>query len=374
MNLLFTALAFAFILGCSPKHGDTDTSMPENPSLSFKIGQMIKAGFQGMSLDQSTHIQRDLEQYHLGSVVLFDYDVPSRTPVRNVESPEQLKMLISELNRHATSPLLVTIDQEGGRVARLKERQGFPASVTAARLGELDNPDSTKFHAHRTARTLRETGINVNLAPVVDLNLNPENPIIGAIGRSFSADPERVTQHARIFAQMHRQEGVLTTLKHFPGHGSSREDSHLGMVDVTDVWHPDELLPYRNLILSGDADVIMTAHIYHEEWDREWPATLSKRVITGMLREELGFDGVVISDDMQMDAIRSYYGLETAIEQAIHAGVDILSFANNSEYNPDIVPQAHEIIQKLVMEGRISEGRINESYQRIRRLKMERLP
>lgn len=343
--------------------------LPADPGLDVKIGQMLKIGFRGMNLEESTHIVRDLKKYHLGAVVLFDYDVPAGRAERNVESPDQLKRLISELREQSELPLLVTIDQEGGRVARLKPRDGFPATRSAAEIGAINHPDSTARYAGIIASTLAEMGIDVNLAPVVDVNINPENPIIGGIGRSFSAEPEEVVRHARITVETHRRHQVLTTLKHFPGHGSSREDSHLGMVDVTGMWSERELIPWQQLIDSGHADMVMTAHIFNEAWDSDVPATLSEHVINGMLRSELGFDGVVFSDDMQMDAIREHYGLETAIEKAILAGVDILGFANNSVYDEDIVPQAHGIIRRLVDEGRISEARIDASWQRIRKLK-----
>lgn len=367
---IFFLSVYAFLpAGCTAQ---TDP-LPENPELDVKIGQMLKIGFRGLQMEDSEHIKRDLEAYHAGAVVLFDYDVPTRTPVRNVESPGQLSELVSDLKAHSTGPLLVTIDQEGGRVARLKPDHGFPETRSAQWLGEIASHDSTRKYAGSIARTLRQLGINANLAPVVDVNLNPDNPIIGGIERSFSGDSDVVAEQARLYRDAHLEEGVLTTYKHFPGHGSSKVDSHLGLVDVTDVWSDDELEPYRTLIRDGDVDMIMTAHIFNENWDPDFPATLSPNVIDGILREELGFDGVVLSDDMQMDAIRAYYGLETAIEQAILAGVDILGFANNSVYEENIIPEAHRIIRQLVEDGRISEERIDQSYQRIRTLKLEKL-
>jgi beta-N-acetylhexosaminidase len=356
--------------GSSPEPSDP---LPENPDLDFKIGQMIKVGFRGLTVHESTHIIRDLEEYHVGAVVLFDYDVPTRTPVRNIESPKQLQELVSGLKSYSHAPLLVTIDQEGGRVARLKTRHGFPESVSAQYLGDHDDLNLTFEKAEITAQALKNAGINANLAPVVDVNLNPHNPIIGEIERSFSDDPHIVSKHAETFINAHNKHGILTTLKHFPGHGSSEEDSHLGLVDVTDVWSDVELLPYKTLIEQGAADMIMTAHIFNENWDPVYPATLSEQVIGRILRTELGFDGVILSDDMQMDAVRSYFGLETAIEQTIRAGVDILGFANNSIYDEDIVPVAHGIIKNLVEHGRVSEDRIDESYQRIRKMKLKML-
>lgn len=361
-------IIFAFsALNCSSQPAD---QFPQNPSLDFKIGQMLNIGFRGMSIDESSHIKRDLQDYHLGGVVLFDYDVPNSEPVRNVESPVQVRKLVSDLKDLSSVPLIVAIDQEGGRVARLKPRIGFPPTVSAQHLGRANHPDTTNYYSLIIAQTLSDLGINVNLAPVVDVNLNPDNPVIGGIERSFSGDPETVTRQAENFIKAHHKHDVFTTLKHFPGHGSSEDDSHLGIVDVTNLWSEAELIPYRNLINEGLADIIMTAHIFNENWDSEYPATLSEKVITGMLRNELGFEGLIMSDDMQMEAIRSHYGLESAIKQAILAGVDILSFANNSIYDPEIVPKANEIINKLIESGEISEQRIDESYQRIVDFKM----
>ncbi len=347
---------------------------PENKStvpLDIKIGQMLKIGFRGMDIADTNHIVRDIKDYHLGGVVLFDYDVPTDTPKRNIQSPEQVEKLVSSLKSMAEIPLIVSIDQEGGRVARLKPKFGFPSSVSAQHLGDLDNTDSTRYHAKKIAGLLSKMGINVNLAPVVDVNVNPDNPIIGGIERSFSGDPQTVVKHAGIYIKTMHKYNILTVLKHFPGHGSSEKDSHLGVVDVTETWSEEELIPYRELIDSGLADAVMTAHIFNARLDSTYPATLSKPTISGILRDRLGFDGVIISDDLMMGAIRKEYGLQTTILQAINAGVDILSFGNNSIYDPDIVPKAHKIINNLIEEGHISEERIDKSYRRIIELKKQ---
>jgi beta-N-acetylhexosaminidase len=217
---------------------------------------------------------------------------------------------------------------------------------------------------------LKEVGINLNYAPVVDVNTNPNNPIVAGKERSFSADPYQVAKHALEFIRSHHQENILCTLKHFPGHGSSRADSHLGMVDVTDTWSRDELIPYQQIIQAGEADAIMTAHVFNRSLDPQYPATLSKPTITGLLRGELGFNQVVFSDDMQMKAIANHYGLETAVQKVIEAGVDILVVGNNTgNFVPDIAKQMFTTIKNLVQNGTISEARIEESYQRILRLK-----
>jgi beta-N-acetylhexosaminidase len=354
------------LAGCSSA---SEVEEAPDVGLDAEIGQMLMVGFRGFEVSDDHPTAEDIRERYLGAVVLFDYDVPTRRAVRNIESPSQLEALVEGLLGFSTTPLLVAIDHEGGVVTRLKEEYGFPATVTHEHLGEINDLDLTHEQASMMAKTLAELGINLNLAPVVDLNTNPDNPVIAAYGRSFSADPDVVTDHALQFIQAHHEQGVLCTLKHFPGHGSSTGDSHRGMVDVTDTWSPIEVEPYRNIIEAGQADAIMTAHVFNANLDAESPATLSKPTITGILREELGFEGVVMSDDMQMGAIARYYGLETAIEAAIDAGVDMLAFANNSVFVEDIAARAIAVIKQMVGEDRVSEERIVESYERIQRLK-----
>ena len=358
--------ATALLAACTP--------LPESPtdqevSLDVKIGQMLMVGFRGLEVSNDSPIVQDIRNRHLGGIVLFDYDVPTRSPVRNVESPTQVTALVEALQSASATPLLVAIDYEGGIITRLKEKYGFPPTVSHQYLGEVNDLRFTHQEATKMAKTLAELGINLNLAPVVDVNTNPDNPIIAKYERSFSADPEIVTQQALEFIEAHHEQGVLCTLKHFPGHGSSTGDSHLGVVDVTDTWSRIELEPYASIIEAGQADAIMTAHVFNANLDPEYPATLSRPTITGILREELGYDGVVISDDMQMGAIADHYGFEIAIQKSIEAGVDILAIANNSVYEEDIAAHTVALIKRLVQDGRTDEARINESYQRIRQLK-----
>lgn len=341
--------------------------------LDVKIGQMLKVGFRDIYVNKQSPIAEDIKKYHLGGVVLFDYDVPMDTAFRNVVSASQVRKLTQGLQQFSEIPLLIAIDQEGGKVARLKPEYGFKPTVSAQYLGSLQNADSTQKYARQTAETLNKLGINTNLAPVVDVNINPENPVIGGIKRSFSSDPGVVTHQAEIYIETLHKNGIITTLKHFPGHGSSKDDSHLGVVDVTDYWQHEELIPYRKLIEAGQADIIMTAHIFNARMDPTYPATLSKPIISGILRDSLGFAGVVMSDDLQMKAIRTQYGLKETIKLSILAGVDILSFANNSIFDEEIAAKAHRIIKELIEEGAISKERIDESYRRIMKLKKKYL-
>lgn len=364
-----TIILLIFITSSTVHTACSGTSEPANSietvSIDQKIGQMLMVGFHGFTVADTSHVIRDIRDYHAGGVILFDYHVPERSPNRNIESPEQTTRLIQDLQQLAEIPLFVAVDQEGGRVARLKTDRNFPRHRSAASLGELNQPDSTRFYARLMAESLYELGFNVNFAPVVDLNTNPQNPVIGMLDRSFGADPDLVSLHAAIYLEEFAERGILGVLKHFPGHGSAWNDSHVGMADVTDTWEAVELEPYKRLTAGNNPFAVMTAHVMNYHLDDEWPATLSTAVQTGILRDEIGFEGVLFSDDMQMDAIRSYYGLEIAVERAINAGVDVLVFANNSVYDPDIVPTVIGIIRKLIDEGVVTEERIDLSYQRI---------
>jgi beta-N-acetylhexosaminidase len=204
---------------------------------------------------------------------------------------------------------------------------------------------------------------------VVDCDVNPRNPVIGGLERSFSSCPQTVARHALEAIRAHCNHGVISVLKHFPGHGSSSQDSHEGFVDVTRTWSTLELEPYETIISTGLCEAVMTAHIFNARLDPRFPATLSHSIVTGILRRKLGYDGVVFSDDMQMKAISDHYGLETAVGLAIEAGVDVLLFGNNLAFDEDLVPNLLETLKGLVSRGHVRRERIHESFQRIMKLK-----
>ena len=348
----------AIFCGCSKSPTEPNN---QNNELDFKIGQMIILGFNGTEISDTSHIYADIVERHIGGVVLY---------ARNVESPSQLQSLDSALQSLDTTRLFIAVDQEGGYVARLTEAKGFSPSVTAQYLGEINNPDTTRYWAGLCATDLNTAGININFAPVVDLNINPDSPAIGHWERSFSVNPDTVVANALVFIEEHHALDIYCTLKHFPGHGSSTEDSHYGLPDITATWSEIELEPYEDIIAQGQCDIVMTAHVFNGNLDATYPATLSSDVITGILRDELAWDGVVISDDMHMAAINDNYGLETALELCINAGVDMLIFSNNSSgYYENAAQEAIDLIRGMVDDGRISESRIDEAYQRITQLK-----
>ncbi len=350
-------------------------SYSQSVDLEAKIGQMLIVGFRGLSIKDKgvQNLRKDIQEYHLGGVILFDYDMTRKSWKRNIKSPTQVRTLVEQLQVVSQIPLFITVDQEGGNIQRLKKKFGFPTTASAQYLGQQNNLALTNKQASKIAKMLAGLGINFNFAPVVDLNLNPNNPVIGGLERSFSAKPDIVTQHALQFIEAHRRYGVLCAIKHFPGHGSSSRDSHLGSVDVTNTWKEMELEPYQRIIDEGMADAVMTAHIFNKRLDSEHPATLSNRIVTGKLRQELRYDGVVVSDDMQMGAITNNYDFERAIQIALEAGIDLIVIGNNLKYEKDIIKRTVAVIKQLVEEGKIPAAHIDESYQRIQQLK-SRLP
>lgn len=335
-------------------------------SLDEKLGQLLLVGFRGTTA--SDDIKRAISDYHVGSVIYFDYDVETKTRERNISSPAQLQELSQELQNIARIPLFISVDEEGGKVSRLKSRYGFSSKPSPEALGHKDVKFVEKS-AKALAKELRMGGINVNFAPLADVNVNPQNPVIGSLGRSFSSDPKKVERYCEAFMKGQASENVVSVLKHFPGHGSSDADSHEGLVDVTESWSERELIPFAGLIEKNQVNLIMSAHIFNRNLDSEHPATLSKKTIDGLLRTKLGYEGVVISDDMNMGAIADHYGLKEAIFLAVDAGIDILLFGNNLIYDEDLAPKAHGILKELVLSGRLSEARIDQSVRRVLELK-----
>ncbi len=336
-------------------------------SLDFKIGQMIMIGIDDRkALTENDRLTNELRDGKIGGVVLFEKNIAP------TDAKELLKKLITALKAAAPAPIFVSIDEEGGQVHRMKPKYGFVSMPSAQYLGRLNNQDSTLYYNRRLADELAYVGINLNYAPDVDVAINPNNPVIVKPGRSFSADPKVVAQQAAWCIQAHHEKGIRTILKHFPGHGSSATDSHLGIADVTNTWRPSELEPYKILMRSGQIDAIMGAHIVNKKLDPEGnPATLSRRMIKGLLRDSLGYNGPVFSDDMQMGAITRHYGLEKAINLSINAGVDVLMFGNTVGDVKDRVTatQVQAIIKKLVADGQVSRAQIDAAYRRIKWMK-----
>lgn len=349
-------------------------------SLRDKIGQMLLIGFEGKEVNSQSPIVKAIEKDNIGGVILFDYNYHTKNFDKNIESPEQVQQLNSNLqyftqqanlkHHRPQLPLLISVDYEGGQVNRLGEQYGFPPVLSAAEIGKKPLNEA-EFTAEIMSQTLKNTGFNLNFAPELDVNVNPDNPIIGKKERSFSSDPKQVIRYASIYTQHFLNQKIQCAYKHFPGHGSATKDSHLGFVDVTDTWQTYELEPFQQLLSSSaSCDMIMTAHLVNRQLDSSGlPATLSYKILTDLLRKQLHFKGVIITDDMQMKAISDNYGLEQALVLAINAGADMLIFGNNLSAPPQDPKQVIDLIEARVNSGEISQERINEAYQHIVALK-----
>ncbi|WP_428236423.1 glycoside hydrolase family 3 protein [Gracilimonas sp.] len=338
-------------------------------SLKEKIGQLFLMGFRGNDISEDSEVLNMIKEHKPGGVILFDKDMVHDQPVHNIKSPEQVRSLTKALQESSETPLLIGIDQEGGLINRLKPEYGFPETISHQKLGEKDDTVFTESHSRHIAKTLSEAGINLNFAPVLDLSSNPDSSIIAKRERSFGSSPEKVTRHARAYIKGHQQENIQTCCKHFPGHGSAEGDTHAGFVDITDTWEEHELAPYETLINEGLCTMIMTAHIFHSEMDEVVPATLSRNVLKNLLRKNLGFSGVIISDDMQMRAISDHYSLKESLEEGLKAGLDIFCFGNNLLKEQVELKDCVSAVEQLVEEGEITEQRIDESVSRILKLK-----
>lgn len=326
---------------------------------------MLVVGFEEERIDEKSAIVKQMQMYHLGGVILFDRFYTEKSRIKNVRSPEQLKHLTQALKHFSPKPLLISIDQEGGRVARLKPRDGFEETASASTLSQKPLERAKETYT-KMASMLSNHGINCNFGPVVDLALNEKNSVIVGLERSYGKNSDVVSAYAKIFIEALKHQGVISVLKHFPGHGSSLNDSHLGFVDVTKTWSEIELEPYQKLIASGYASMIMSAHVFNAHLDKTYPATLSYAINTKLLREKMGYQGVLISDDLQMEAIARYYSLKETVTLAINSGIDILLFGNQLSYTKteDII----NTIVEQVQSGAIKKERILEANQRIEAL------
>lgn len=338
-------------------------------TLEQKIGQMLMVGFRGFTLDEAPKIKQALNHDRLGGVILFDYDVLNKERKRNIKSPAQINRLTAELQKEGSIAVFIAVDQEGGRVARLNEHQGFYRGIEATAIGRMSDEALVVGNFRKIAQQLVAGGININLAPVVDLCSNAYNPIIAKLNRCYSADSQEVIRFASLFIRAHAENNILTALKHFPGHGSSNQDSHLGFVDISETWSKDELKPYSALMASRQADMVMVAHVFNRHLDANYPASLSYKTITNLLVETMGYHGIIISDDLQMGALRNDYTEKEILFHAIHAGNDILVFGNNLVYQEDIVERQISLVMELISEGKISEERIDASWHKIQALK-----
>lgn len=330
------------------------------------IAKMVILGFSGEKVLEGSSLYRNIKDYDLGGVILFDKDPLNKKKVKNIRSPYQLKQLTNQLQSISESKLLISVDQEGGLVQRMRIANGFTFTPKASDVSKKSITFAKNTYKN-LAKTLNENGVNVDFAPVVDLAINKKNEVIVTRGRSFGKSPQEVVKYASIFVDELKKQNVISVLKHFPGHGSSLSDSHKGFVDISNTWQQIELEPYKEFIKNDKVDMIMTAHVFNKFLDPIYPATLSENINTKLLRDILGFKGVLISDDLQMSAISKHYTLEETLTLAINSGVNMLLFANQLD-RPERLQTIIRTVYSLIQDKKIDLNKIIESNKKINEL------
>lgn len=308
----------------------------------------------------------------VGAVVLFATELGEGGD-RNIHHPDQVRRLANDLRHELGPDLIIGVDQEGGQVARLRPERGFEPHVSAASFGRMD-AHSRRAQARAQAKQLASLGIDLNFAPCVDLSVNPSCPVIAEKDRSFSRDPHEAAACARIWIEEHDRFGVTCCLKHFPGHGSARDDTHEGLADITDSYdEPTELAVYEDLLaVFQDRVAVMTGHLMHGAIDKRLPASLSRAHTGGLLRARLGFEGVVVTDSLDMGAITERFSPADAMALALDAGADLLLDGVNmpGRVRPGAGLVLARALAEAVGDGRVAGGadRIERSAERIQRL------
>ena len=324
----------------------------ESMSQTEKLGQMVMIGIQGTKVDDDSLYM--LHQFHMGGVILFD---------RNMKSPEQVKQLTSDLQAQSNEkvPLFIGIDEEGGDVVRMAEKLTPPPSQKE--IGATGDIEQAKTWAIKTAKSLKEMGINVNFAPVADVGSNDK--------RSYSTDTNTVIDFVRAATKGYQQENIIYTLKHFPGIGKGRVDSHVdsSSIDVAkEVLMTEDILPFKTIIDENDPNdyFILVSHLKYPALDEEYPASLSSKIMTDLLRNELGYKGIIITDDMEMGAVANHNDFRSIGVNAVKAGADIVLVCHEYEHQKEV----YLGLLDAVNSGEISQERIDESVKRIIKVKL----
>lgn len=326
-----------------------------------RLGQMVLIGFRGTEVDSNHPVIRDLKDLNVAGVILYDQDYLLKDSSRNIESQDQLLKLSSDLISNAFTPPIIALHQDGSSKAPLHSLYDI-SEFTGTRF--LSDSVSAQQYSRLFAQEFMVLGLNTNFNPRIDLRTGntKDHPEL------ISSEASEVTKQAGIILDEYDSERMFSALKYFPGYSTGYADTDIAD-DITDQWNEDFLIPYERLLQDRQINGIMTAHSFNAHIDSTWPGTLSEKTITGLLRDSLGFDGVIISDDLQKPILTEHYELETIIAQALNAGVDILLFGNNYEYQEDQAAIVINTIQKLIADGRVPREKVLAALDRIDTLK-----
>lgn len=348
--------------------GACNTGNSKKEELSFtdkQLGQMLVVGFRGTDVNKESLIVQDIKQRNLGGVILYDLDYITKEWGRNIKDPDQLLKLNSALVGYSITPPIIAVENDGSANSPLYNM--YPNLSNIFSDTHLSDSIKVRQYARNFAQEFMVVGLNTNLHPRLDLKTptkNARNPQL------ISSDPEKIIEISSIILDEYDTEKLLSVPKYFPGYSADYQPTD-STDNTTASWSKHSLIPYQNLLKQRTIRAIQTSHSTNEHLDPNWPGTFSGNTINGLLRDSLGFEGVVLSDDLQKPIITSHYDLETSIERSINAGVDILLFGNNHQYDEDIAEKAISIIQKLLNEGTVDPKTIEASLARIDKLKQD---
>jgi beta-N-acetylhexosaminidase len=336
-------------------------------SLEPSVGETFLLGFRGTTVPAWLH---DFARQHgLGGVILFDYDVPTARRGRNIESPRQLETLCREVHALPSRPL-VFIDQEGGQVRRLKEPLGFAPLPSARSFAALSLAERREV-ARTSVEEMRRLGIDFDLAPVIDLDTNPQNPNIGAIKRSYSPDIEGVRANAHLFGEAARDAGLQLCVKHYPGLGGATVDSHQELTELDGRFNAAQEALFSELARDLPGEAILLSHGLVREWDAEWPVSISQPAIARL--RAAAPDALLVTDDLQMEGLRRVAPLDDACLRGLRAGVDLLCVGNNLAYDEAAVWSAVESVSRACQADAF-RARIGEASARVQARKRDASP
>ena len=325
------------------------------------IGQMLIVGFNGNTANSKGFktVLKQIDNNEISGVIFFEDNIKNKN--------EFLKMTNAIKNSRAKIKPFISIDMEGGHVQRMNENNGYKRFKTAKQLSKLTKEAAYQEYSEM-AKILKESNINLNFAPCVDLAINPES-IVEKKERSYSDNPEIVSQYAKEFIKSHYENGIISSVKHFPGHGSPTGDTHLGFVDISETYTKEELIPFYETVNLYPLQMVMVSHLFNKNMDDNYPASLSYKTIQNYLKPF--YSGVVISDDLDMGAIRKNFALEEIVVNAIMAGEDILLFSNRKNADKNLVKNIKYMVNKAVVNNEISYDMIQASYNKIINLKQQ---
>lgn len=343
--------------------------------LEVVVGQMMMVGFDGTTINENSPIVQEIKTHHIGGVLIDDhYYVNGKIHPRNIENPKQLKKLIQQLQffakKYDVYPLFIAVNQEGGKITALKSSKGFKNAndPSQAALGKENNKKYIYEKTLERATLLKNIGINVNLAPVADLNINPNNPAIGKLERSFGAEVDKVTDELHAAIKAYNSVGILCTLKHFPGFGTAKANTDYAVTDVTASWQENELLPYKKLISENAAcPFIMTSHLINKRLDKSGlPVSFSKKVVTNLLRQQMNYKGLIITDDLDALAISNHFSFDFTVKQSVLAGNNVLIYDGTQGHDAIMdSKQLFATLLKLAKTNPQARAKVIESYERI---------